>query len=107
MEEQFWSVYKDQGLEIVAVDPGGLGAIQGGASTDDLPGVQAYVEHLDISYPVGLETTANYALYKANFVGQNPFPVDIIVDKNGIIRYIAREYDAPTMHQVVQELLAE
>lgn len=107
MEDQFWQPYKDKGLQIIAIDPGGLGGVNGGASTDDMAGVQAYISHLAVTYPVGLEETANYTLYKQNFVGQNPFPVDIIVDKNGIIRYLAREYDAPTMLQVVDELLAE
>ena len=92
---------------MIALDPGGIAGINGGASTDDMAGLQAYVEHLVISYPVGLEETSNYVGYKTNFVGQNPFPVDIIVDKNGIIRYIAREYDAPTMLAIVDQLLAE
>ncbi|HEU5056201.1 MAG TPA: hypothetical protein VFU21_06740 [Kofleriaceae bacterium] len=92
----------------VALNPGGLGGIQGNESTDDMAGVQAYVENLDVSLlPIGMEETAHYSEWATNFPGANPFPIDIIVDKQGIVRYVAREYDAPTMHTIVQELLAE
>lgn len=102
------SEYLDDGLVAVAVNPGGLGGVQGNESTDDMAGVQAYVENLDVSLlPIGLEETANYTEWATNFPGANPFPIDIIVDKQGIVRYVAREYDAPTMHTIVQELLAE
>ena len=102
------SEYLDDGLVAVAVNPGGLGGIQGNESTDDMAGVQAYVENLDVSLlPIGIEETAHYPEWASNFPGANPFPIDIIVDKQGIVRYVAREYDAPTMHTIVQELLAE
>ena len=92
----------------VALNPGGIGGIGGGASTDDMAGVQAYAERLNLSaLPIGIETTSHYTAWTANFTGANPFPIDIIVDKRGIIRYVAREYDAPAMHAVVQQLLAE
>ena len=100
MNEQFWLPYKDQSVQVVAIDAN--------VPNDTMGGVQAYVEHLVIDFPVGIEqTTTNYDSYKTNFSGQNPFPIDIIVDKQGIIRYIAREYDAPTMLQIVDELIAE
>ena len=108
MDQQFVQEYADDGLVAVALNPGGIGAITGGGSTDDMAGVQAYVEHLDVSLlPIGIESTSHYTEWTANYTGANPFPVDIIVDKQGIIRYVAREYDAPTMHTVVQALLAE
>ena len=108
MDQQFVQQYKDKGLVSVALNPGGLGAIRGGMSTDDMAGVQAYVENLNLKVlPVGIEMTSNYVQWTANFTGANPFPVDIIVDKKGIVRYVAREYDAPTMHAMVQKLLAE
>lgn len=108
MDQQFVQRYASQGLVAVAVNPGGLGGVQGNESTDDLAGVQAYAEGLDLTaLPIGLETTAHYTEWTANYTGANPFPIDIIVDKKGIVRYVAREYDAPTMHTIVQQLLAE
>lgn len=73
-----------------------------------MAGVQAYVENLDVQLlPVGIESTAHYTEWTANYTGSNPFPIDILVDKQGIVRYVAREYDAPSMHEMVQLLLAE
>jgi hypothetical protein len=108
MDEQFVRRYGPQGLAAVALDPGGIGGIAGGTGTDDLAGVQRYAAGLGVQLlPIGIETTAHYREWTANFTGSNPFPVDIIVDKQGIIRYVAREYDAPAMHEMVQQLLAE
>lgn len=42
-----------------------------------------------------------------NFKGVNPFPVDVIVDKDGTIVYIAREYDPDAMDDILTRLLAE
>jgi hypothetical protein len=108
MDQAFVQRYASQGLVAVALNPGGLGGIQGNESTDDMAGVQAYVEHLGVQdLPIGIETTSHYTEWTANYTGSNPFPIDIIVDKRGIVRYVAREYDAPTMHAIVQQLLAE
>jgi hypothetical protein len=108
LDVQFVQKYAADGLVTVALDPGGIGGISGGAGTDDMAGVQAYVENLDLTMlQVGLETTSHYTEWTANYTGANPFPIDIIVDKQGIIRYVAREYDAPAMHAVLQQLLAE
>jgi len=57
---------------------------------------------------VGTELTGqgSYLEVTAIYEGSNPFPVNILVDKQGIIRYVAREYDPFTMDAVIQELLA-
>ncbi len=36
-----------------------------------------------------------------------PFPLDVIVDQQGIVRYVAAEYDPDAMRAVIEELLAE
>lgn len=75
----------------------------------NIPGLTEYVEWLDVTFPVATEVTGEgtYAEITANYEGSNPFPVNILIDKQGTIRYIAREYDPFTMHNIVQELLAE
>lgn len=92
---------------VVAVNPGGRGGLRGGPSTDDLAGVGEFTGKLGVTYPVGLEETSNYPAFAENYRGANPFPVDIIVDREGVIRYIAREYDPAAMTQVIERLLAE
>lgn len=100
IEERFWQPYKDRGLDIVALNPR--------ESTDEIGEVQAYVERIRVTVPTGVEEPAStYAAVTANFVGPNPFPVDVIVDKQGIVRYVTHEYDPEAMIEMIEKLLAE
>ncbi len=99
LEVQFWNRFgEDPDFAMVALDPN---------ASDTIGGVQEYVEHMGLSFPVGLETSLTYKGIQANYDGANPYPTDLIVDKNGIIRYVAVEYDPETMTSVVEALLAE
>lgn len=69
--------------------------------------VEDFCQNLGLTYTVGLEETETYGAITQNFEGLNPFPVTILVDKAGTIRFIAREYDADTLTTAVEELLAE
>jgi len=90
----------NQGLEVVALN-----------AHDELAQigeVEDFCTNLGLTYPVGLEEeTDTYGAITQNFEGLNPFPVTVLVDKEGTIRYIAREYDADTLTALVEELLAE
>ena len=107
IEERFWRKYRDRGLVVVGLNPGGRGGIRGAASTDDIAGVQRFTDHLGVTFPVGLEESGSYRRFAENFAGANPFPVDVIVDRDGTIAYIAREYDPAAMEDVITRLLAE
>jgi hypothetical protein len=107
IEERFWRKYRDKGLVVVGVNPGGRGGVRGAASTDDIAGVQRFTDKLGVTFGVGLEQTANYLRFVENFRGANPFPVDVIVDRSGTIVYVAREYDPAAMEQVIERLLAQ
>jgi hypothetical protein len=100
MEQRFWQRYKDQGLVMVAIDPDAEDYAQ-------LAEVQNFAETLDLTFPVGVEDTATYELFTSAFTGVNPFPVDVLVDKQGKIRYVAREYDPAAIDAMIQVLLAE
>ena len=100
IEERFWLPYKDQGLDVVALNSR--------ESTEQIGQVLAYIENLRVSMHVGIEEPADtYAKIVANFVGPNPFPVDVVVDKSGIVRYVTHEYDPEGMKTVIEQLLAE
>lgn len=99
MESRFAQQYGDD-LAIVAID----------SDPDDytqIDAVKAFCEDIGVTYPVGVEETETYELFSQSFDGANPYPIDVIVDKQGIIRYVAREYDPARMKEVVEELLAE
>jgi hypothetical protein len=100
MEQRFWQGYADEGVVMLGIDPDAEDYTQ-------LPEVENFCETLGVTYPVGVEETSTYELFGSAFAGTNPYPVDVIVDKQGIIRYVAREYDPAAMQRVVDELLAE
>lgn len=80
------------------------------ANGDAVEGVQEFVKHMDLTYPVGLEdeATPTYAgLTDRNFQGANPFPVDVVVGRDGTITYISREYDPDGLKAAVEAALAE
>jgi peroxiredoxin len=100
VEERFWQSYRDKGLEIVALNPR--------ETTDKIGDVQAYCENIKVSFPLGIEDPAStYTAVTTNFVGPNPFPVDVIVGKDGTVRYASHEYDPDAMAAVIEQLLAE
>jgi len=102
MQASFFDKYGPQGLQVVALDP----------DTDDIAqytNVVDYVNYLGPpTFPVGIESvSSNYAAIAAAYQGSNPFPVDILVGKDGTVRYIAREYDPQSMDELIPDLLAE
>lgn len=94
-----WKKYQDQGVVVAAIDANG----------DAPEGVQDFVKNMGLTYNVGLEdeSTKTYAAFtESNFKGANPFPVDIVVGKDGKIVYIAREYDPDGIVAAVEAALA-
>jgi peroxiredoxin len=99
LEARFWQKYKDRGLVMISLnahDP-----------VERMGEVDQYADHLRVTYPLGLEQTRTYAALTQNFAGLNPFPVDVVVGKDGRIAYIAREYDPEALVQVIERLLAQ
>jgi len=99
MEDRIWKKYKDQGVEVVAIDANG----------DAVDGVQRFVQDMRTTYPIGLEdeSTKTYEALTANYKGANPFPVDVVVGRDGKIAYVAREYDPEGIIAAVEAEIAE
>jgi peroxiredoxin len=99
IEARFWQKYRDRGLVVVALNAHD--------SLEQVGQVDQYVDHLRLSYRLGLEQSGTYKQLTQNFAGTNPFPVDIIVGRDGQIAYIAREYDPDAMTEVIERLLGK
>jgi len=69
--------------------------------------VEDFCSNLGLTYPVGIEETDTYSAITQNFEGLNPFPVTVVVDRSGTIRFISREYDVDAVTAAVEEVLAE
>ena len=103
LQQQFADVYGPQGLYTIALDPDA-------DDYENVDAVAAFVANQGVNLPVAVEETAitpTYSTIEGVHDGANPYPVDILVDRDGIIRYISREYDPVGLHAKVQELLAE
>lgn len=76
-------------------------------TTEQIGQVQQFIDNLGVTYDVGIETSGTYTSLVQNFAGLNPFPVDVLIGKDGRIRYITREYDPYAMTEIIEQLLAE
>ena len=92
-------MYKDQGLKVIALDPNAADILEPAGLAD-------YVAYLGPTYPVGLEIdTFTYSAIEGIYDGGNPYPVDIVIDKAGVIQFITREYDFATLEAAILPLL--
>lgn len=97
IENRFAKKYGDK-IAVVAVDANG----------DAMDGVRRFVANLHPTFLLGLEdpTTKTYAALNQHYKGANPFPVDVVVDKDGKIVYVAREYDPDGIRAAIDASLA-
>ena len=63
-----------------------------------------WIEQSGATFPVMVDDDDTYRDYDKNG-STAPYPLDIIVDQSGIIRYIATHYDPDAMAEVIEELL--
>ncbi len=86
-------------MVVAAIDPNG----------DSADGVQAWSSSSGVTYPIGLESpdTPTYKALVKNFKGLNPYPVDVVVGRDGTIAYISREYDPDGLLAAVEAELAK
>ena len=92
LENEFWKAYKDKGLQVVSINGG-----------ENAEKVKKYAEKHKLSYPLLLDP--NEAVY-TNLIGRG-FPVNIVVDQQGIVRYVADGFDSNAVQSVIRGLLQE
>ena len=85
---------------MVGIDPG---AFKGG---DDLARVQTFAKQTGVTFPVGLDLTNSYGAF-TSAKGISPFPLDVIVDKSGVVVWVGTEYVPDKMSAVIDDLLAK
>ncbi len=94
MQTAIWEEYQDEDFTMIAMNT---------AEGRNL--VAELVDEYGLTMPVGLGNWSHYNLYGRNSGGFTPFPVDFIVDQEGVIRYRATEYDPALMTSVIENLL--
>ena len=101
IEKQFHKPLQSRGLEIIGVNPGKI--MMGGESPAM---VQMFVDQTGVTFPIGFDTAESYKSFR--YGGAiSPFPLDVIVDKDGTVAYVKRHYDPAAMKRVVGRLLSK
>ena len=75
----------------------------GSESTSTLAG---FVGQTGVSFPI-LRGDSTYFEYADPDGAISPFPLDVIVDRDGNIAYLRREFDADAMVMTIERLLAQ
>lgn len=93
--------FKDRGVVVVGVNPGGL---YGG---DTAAIVEQFVAQTGVTFPVGWDANGTYGVFRGGGgASVSPFPLDVVVGRDGVVRYISREYEADELASAIEAALA-
>lgn len=68
--------------------------------------IVSFADQTGVSFPVMRDSDATYFEY--DVVQESaPFPLDVLVDKTGTVRYVSERFDAGELDSVIQQLLVE
>jgi peroxiredoxin len=70
---------------------------------DPLPHARAFKEQHGLTYPILID--AKGTVRKAFAVSH--FPTNVVIDREGKIRYVAAGFDATALERALQELIAK
>ena len=88
---------------VIGVNPGGVTA---DAQSSEI--IEQFVEQAGVTFPVGLDRgTADRATSYGAFLegnGLSPFPLDVVIDRQGVVRYVSRQYDPEVLLPLVAAL---
>jgi hypothetical protein len=87
-------------VKVIGVATGGL------YGEDDATQLTRFVEQTMVTFPVGWDETQSHLRYPRSDA-ISPFPLDVVVDRDGNIAYLSREFDPAAMRAVVERLLQE
>lgn len=84
-----------------------LGLSGGGLfGTENADTVGAFAEQTQVTFPLLLGDISRGQLSFSD-PSISPYPLDVILDRQGTIRYLRREFDAQAMQETIELLLAE
>lgn len=79
-----------------------LGLNSGSDSAEDLA---AFMNAFQITFPVLLDANSLIGFYRQNG-SASPYPLDYVIDQDGLVAYYATEYDPEAMVVVINDLLS-
>ena len=67
-----------------------------------------FQEQAGVTFPIGYTTDNSYQSFRAGGDSSiSPFPLDVVIDRKGAIRYISREYEPSQLQAAIDAALAE
>ncbi|MBD3220958.1 hypothetical protein GF314_06915 [bacterium] len=72
---------------------------------DPLETLEVFVDAFQITFPILLDDHTVHAQYRQPGP-QSPFPLDYVIDQDGLVAYHATEYQPAAMVAVIEDLLA-
>jgi peroxiredoxin len=89
-------------LVVIGLNPGGLFAGDGEFI------MSQFKEQTGITFPLGWTTDNSYGSFRSGGGSSiSPFPLDVVIGRDGTIRYISREYEPDQMIAIIEQALAE
>jgi hypothetical protein len=73
--------------------------------SEDLSTIQNFATMFGLTYPV-LQDPGGFIYNQYRIPSISPYPLDVIIDQGGIIRYIHTEYDPQYMLEIINNLLS-
>jgi hypothetical protein len=68
--------------------------------------VSNFVQQTGVTFPV-LLNDSTYFEYANPDGSISPYPLDVIIDRDGRIRYLRHDFDGDAMRETIENLLAE
>mgnify|MGYP000220795759 CR=1 FL=1 len=101
IETKLWQRYNDRD-DVLVLGMAGPGVF----GTESAETVGAFQEQTQVSFPLLLQDTTRSKLAFSD-AAISPYPLDVILDRDGTIRYLRREFDVGAMEATLEQLLAE
>lgn len=97
MEREIWNDLGAQGLVIVGLNTGGL-------SGTDSHNIADFIAQTGVTFPIATDDGNTFGAWAAG-PAISPFPLDVVVDRTGVVRYLTREYNAAELRAAIERAL--
>lgn len=90
-----WQVYKSQAVTVIGLSTGG---IMGG---DDPARIQTFIDQTGVTFPMAQDFGQSYGDW-VQTPSASPFPLDIVIDRQGVVLYVSHEYNPAELVQAIE-----
>ena len=92
--------YGDRGFQVIGMNV----ATNPVGGSDDRAMLEAFVARSGVTFPIAMRADRHYSTF-GQAVPAAPYPLHVVVDAEGIIRYLAHGYHRTALQAVIEALL--